>query len=68
MSRILQSSATQPQTTVTDPEGIEALNEIDKFEDRCLKKPNRYPKASLDTENKLDTTMKTKIQLRAQIT
>jgi len=51
-----------------DPEGVEALNAIDEFESKCEKKPNRYPKASLETHLKLDNTMQAKIETRISIT
>ena len=54
---------------VKDLEGREALSDIDQFEStQCKKKDNRYPQAHLQTEFKLDNTMRSKIQARAQIT
>jgi len=69
----LRSSNTGMQTTINtrrgqvkDLEGRQALNEIDQFEsNKCKKKNNRYPKDHLQTEFKLDNTMKSKIQARA---
>ena len=62
------SARTNVADSVTDPEGIEALNAIDEFENRCAKKPNRYPKASLETHLNLNETMKDKISKRTQFT
>ena len=53
---------------VSDPEGVAALNDIDKFEKRNAKKANRYPRDSYDTHENLDATMKQRVQLRTQIT
>ena len=53
---------------VSDPEGLEALNAIDEFENKNSKKPNRYPKASLETHLNLNDTMQKKINQRAELT
>ena len=68
MSRIFAKNSTRRAKRVTDPEGMEALNDIDSFEERQEKKPNRYPKANFETHMKLDSTMREKIKQRAQIT
>ena len=53
---------------VSDPEGRTALREIDQFEKKQVqKKPNRYPKASLEQHLSLDETMSKRIKMRAQI-
>ena len=43
---------------MSDPEGAEALDDIDKFEKRNARKANRYPRDSYDTHANLETTMK----------
>ena len=62
MSRILEMSksyaskhAGVKSVFVADPEGIEALNDIDSFENQKLVlKPNRYPKTNLEAHQNLD--------------
>ena len=54
--------------TISDPEGVNALSDINAFEKRCAKKPNRYPKSSLEAHFQLEETMKKKIRLRAELT
>ena len=66
LSRTFKSTAARSK--ITDPEGVQALSEIEAFESRCLKKPNRYPNDHLDTHLNLDQTMKAKIMVRAQLT
>ena len=44
-----------------DPEGVEALNDIDNFEKKNAKKANRYPRDSYDTHANLETTMKARV-------
>ena len=53
---------------ISDPEGVAALNAIDEFENKNQKKPNRYPKASLENHLNLQDTMSKKIKQRTELT
>ena len=62
-------SGAKQKKRVTDPEGIEALNDLDKFEkSQCKKKDNRYAKVNLEQHLSLDETMAARIKARAKIT
>ena len=65
-NKIMQKSVRDSQ--IMDPEGIDALSQIDQFESKNKKKPNRYPNANLENTQKTDETMKKKIKLRTKIT
>lgn len=61
-------NAQKSVNTINDPEGIDALNAIDEFENRNAKKPNRYPKASFEKHLNLNDTMRKKIKERNELT
>jgi hypothetical protein len=63
----MQQPSLRASAVITDPEGIDALSQIDQFEKENKKKPNRYPKAQLERTENLDENMKTKIKLRTQM-
>ena len=49
---------------IKDPEGVDALTQIDQFESKNKKKANRYPNANLENTQNTDEIMKKKIKLR----
>ena len=54
---------------ITDPEGIAALKDLDRFEKaQCRKKDNRYAKVSLEQHLSLDETLAIRIKARAEMT
>ena len=61
-------NAQKSVNVINDPEGIDALNAIDEFENRHAKKPNRYPKANFEKHLNLNDTMRKKIKERNELT
>ena len=67
-ARNYTGNAQKSVNKIVDPEGIDALNAIEEFENRNAKKPNRYPKASFEKHLNLDDTMRKKIKERNELT